>query len=231
MQRKTFLAASAITAAAVSACAKGSANEIEIVEAATEFNYGAFKKLVDKPSDARQLWDCERYNPQALVAIKNAYNGYQFGFGMAPGRIAIAACLHGNANALAYDDSMWQKYAIGTTLGIKDDAGNVVPGNVLARSPCEAQATHDPNDPQGAFQHDSLDALGRRGLTVLVCHTAAAAHAMKFARAAAVPDPAAVLSDLLGHLRPGVVVVPAQVAAIGVLQTRFHYAYTIVGGQ
>jgi len=230
MQRKTFLAASAVAAAAVSACAKGNANELEVVEPASEFDYAAFKKLVDKPADVRQLWDCERYNPLAFSAIRNAYNGYQFGFGIDPSRIAIVAALHGNGNAVAYDDTMWQKYGIAESLGIKDDAGNLVPHNVLAHAPIEAQASSDPNDPRGPFQQQSLDALQRRGMTVLVCHTAAAVHAAKIARATANPNPQAVLADLLGHLVPGAVVVPAQVAAIGLLQTRFHYAYTIVAG-
>jgi len=228
LQRKTFLAASALAAAfATDACAKGGASELEMVEPKAEFDYAAFAKLVGKPADARQLWDMDGYVPTALGGIKNAYNGYQFGYGIAPGRIAQVACLHGYANAFAYDDAMWQKYRLGETFGFKDPAGNVVSTNIFYHARSQAVTSADPSDGKSMYQDGTIEALQRRGLIVLVCHSGAAEQARMLASVAGGSAPA-ILAELLENVMPGVTIVPSMVATIGVLQNRFKYAYTTV---
>jgi intracellular sulfur oxidation DsrE/DsrF family protein len=232
VERKTFLAAGALVAAlATDACAKGGASELELVETKGEFDYAGFAKLVGRPAAARQLWDIDGYVPTALGAIKSTFNGYQFGYGLEPASIAIAACLHGYANAFAYDDSIWAKYKIGEAFNFKDPGGNVVATNIFFHARSQAVTTADPNDPKSMYQDGTIEALQRRGLTVMVCHTAAAEQARTLIAAGAAPQgstPSDVLSDILAHLMPGVVVVPSMVATIGILQTRFKYAYTTV---
>jgi hypothetical protein len=232
VERKTFLAAGALVAAlATDACAKGGATELELVEPQSEFDYAAFAKLAGRPAAVRQLWDVDGYVPRALGAIKSAYNGYQFGYGIAPASIAMAACLHGYANAFAYDDSIWAKYKIGEAFGFKDPSGNVVSTNIFYHARSQQTIAADPNDGSSMYQDGTIEALQRRGLIVLACHTAAAEQARTLVAAGAAPPgstPAGVLSDLLGHLMPGVTVVPSMVATIGILQNRFKYAYTTV---
>ena len=102
MERRTFFAAAATTAAlAAAGCSKGSASELQLVEQASDFNYAAFAKLVDKASDVRQVWDCDGYHPLILGSIKNAYNAYQFGFGIQADRVAMAIALHREATGFA----------------------------------------------------------------------------------------------------------------------------------
>jgi hypothetical protein len=231
VERKTFLVAGALAAAlATDACAKGGAAELELVETKAEFDYAGFAKLVGKPAAVRQLWDIDGYVPRALGAIKNAFNGYQFGYGVEPGSIAMAACLHGFANAFGYDDSIWAKYKIGEAFGFKDPSGNVVSTNIFYHSRPQSSAVSDPNDPASAYQDGTIEALQRRGLMVFVCHTAAAEQARTLIGAGAAPgaSPADVLADLLGHLMPGVTIVPSMVATVGILQNRFKYAYSTV---
>ena len=179
MERKTFLAAGALVAAlATDACAKGGASELEFVETQAEFDYAGFVKLVERPGAAvHQLWDMDGYVPRALGAIKSAYNGYQFGYGIAPGSIAMVACLHGYANAFAYNDAIWAKYKIGEAFGFKDPSGNVVATNIFYHARSQPTTTADPNDGESMYQDGTLEALQRRGLNVLVCHTAAAEQA------------------------------------------------------
>ncbi|MBV8490406.1 MAG: hypothetical protein JO199_07755 [Candidatus Eremiobacteraeota bacterium] len=230
MERRAFLVASAMVAAvATDACAKGAGAKLELVELSSEFDYKAFDKLVDGPFDARQLWDVDGYVPTLLGAIKSAYNGYQFGYGIAPGRIGMTACLHGNANAFAYDDSMWSKYRLGEAFGFKDPNGNIVSTNIFYHASSQAVITADPNDMASMYQDGTLEGLQRRGLIVLVCHTAAAEQARALVSGGAAPQemsPADVQRDLLSHLVPNVTIVPSMVATIGILQNRFHYAYT-----
>lgn len=228
MERKTFIAASAMVAAlATDACAKN-ASALEMVESKSEFDYNGFVRLVNRPFDVRQLWDVNGYVPTALGGVKNAYNGYQFGFGIPPDRIGMALCLHGTANAFAYNDAMWAKYRLGETFGFKDPSGNVVGTNIFYHVRSQAVSTADPNDPSSMYQDGTIESLQRRGLIVLVCHTAAAEQAQSLAGVAGKPA-ADVLSDLLANVVPGVTIVPSMVATVGILQNRFRYAYTSPG--
>lgn len=232
MERKTFLAASAIVAAlATDACAKGTPSELEIVETKSEFDYANFAKVVGASADVHQLWDINGYVPTALGAIKSAYNGYQFGYGVPPSRTLMVACLHGYANAFAYDDSIWAKYKIGDAFGFKDPAGNTVSTNIFYHARSTPNVAADPNDMQSMYQDGTLEALQRRGLLVLVCHTAAAEQARELASSGVAPSGMKgpdILQDLLSHLMPKVMIVPSMVATIGLLQNRFKYAYTTV---
>jgi hypothetical protein len=233
VERKAFLASSAVLAAMVTdACAKGS-SQLEMIEPKSEFDYEAFVKLVNRPFGVRQLWDINGYVPTALGGIKSAYNGYQFGYGIAPDAIGLIACLHGTANAFAYDDSMWSKYKLGEAFSFKDPNGNVVSTNIFYHARSQPVTTADPNDPGSMYQDGTLEALQRRGLIVMLCHTAAAEQARSLVEADAVsPGTAAedVLRDLLANVVPGVTIVPSMVATVGLLQNRFHYAYTSPAG-
>lgn len=232
MRRATFIAATAVAAALVTdACAKSVPKELELVESAREFDYKALVAAVTKTTDVRQLWDIDGYEPTALGAIKSAYNGYQFGYAVAPSQIGMVACLHGYANAFAYDDTIWNTYKIGQSFGFKDPGGNVVATNIFYHARTTETAPTDPNARGSMYQDGTLEALQRRGLTVLICHTAAAEQAGMFVRAGIAPTgltPSDVLADLLAHVVPGVIVVPSMVATIGLLQNRFKYAYTTV---
>ena len=221
-----------VAALATDACAKN-ASRLELVEPKSEFDYAAFAKLVNKPADVKQLWDMNGYVPTALGGIKNAFNGYQFGYGIAPDRIAMTACLHGTANAFAYNDSMWAKYKLGEAFNFKDPSGNIVSTNIFYHARSQATTTADPNDPTSMYQDGTIEALQRRGLVVMVCHTAAAEQARSLASsgAASGESPEDVLKDLLSNLMPGVTVVPSMVATVGLLQYRFHYAYTAAGAE
>lgn len=222
MQRKTFVATAAL---ALAACGGSKAAELEYVEPASQFDYAGLRTLVDRPADVRQLWDAGSYQPQILGEIKNAYNGCQFGYGIAPKRIAMVLCLHGDSNAFAFDDSMWSKYNIGSTFGFKDPSGNVVTTNIFATVRSVNDPSANPNDLGGMYQDATIQGLQRRGLVVLVCHTGAADQARTIA-AATGGSAQAVLDDLLAHLIPGAMAVPSQAATMGILQNRFKYAYT-----
>ncbi len=232
MKRGTFLAASAVAAAlATDACAKSAPATLDLVETAAQFDYAAFAKLVGRATDVRQLWDIDGYEPTALGAIKSAYNGYQFGYAVVPAEIGMIACLHGYANAFAYDDAMWAKYKLGASFGFKDPSGNVVATNIFYHARSQPITTADPNDMTSMYQDGTLEALQRRGLTVLICHTAAAEQARALVAGGVAPAGMTapdVLADLVAHTVPNAIVVPSMVATIGLLQNRFKYAYTTV---
>jgi intracellular sulfur oxidation DsrE/DsrF family protein len=221
-----------LTALAADACAKGS-SQLEMIESKSDFDYAGFVKLVDRPFAVRQLWDVNGYIPTALGGIKNAFNGYQFGYGIAASAIGMLACLHGTANAFAYNDSMWTKYKLGQVFSFKDPTGNIVTTNIFYHARSQPVTTADPNDPASMYQDGTLEALQRRGLIVMVCHTAAAEQARSLIDAGVVPAGTAVedvLRELLANVVAGVTIVPSMVATVGLLQSRFHYAYTSPAG-
>jgi hypothetical protein len=233
VERKSFLAASTMVAAlATDACAKSS-SQLEMIEPKADFNYAQFVTLVNRPFAVRQLWDVNGYIPTALGGIKNAYNGYQFGYAIAPDAIGMIACLHGTANAFAYNDALWSKYKLGEAFSFKDPAGNLVTSNIFYHARSQPGTTADPNDPASMYQDGTLETLQRRGLIVMVCHTAAAEQARSLIGAGVVSSGASaedVLRELLANVVPGATIVPSMVATVGLLQSRFHYAYTSPAG-
>lgn len=217
-----------VAALATEACAK-ERGSLELVETQGEFDYAAFAKLVGRPFDVRQLWDFDGYVPTLLGSIKSAYNGYQFGYGIAAARIGMIACLRGNANAFAYDDATWAKYKLGEAFGFKDPGGNVVATNIFYHARSQPSIAADPNDLTSMYQDGTLEALQRRGLMVAICHTATAEQAKALVAAGYAPQGMSagdVQNDLLAHRVANVTVVPSMVATVGILQNRFHYAYT-----
>jgi hypothetical protein len=234
MERRIFFAAAASAAAlAAAGCTKGNASELQLVEQASDFDYTAFSKLVDKPSDVRQVWDCEGYRPLVLGNIKNAYNAFQFGFGIQRDRVAMGVALHREATGFALSDAMWTKYSIGSALGFKDPRGNVVSSNIFFHARSQPATMADPNDPHGPYQDGTIEALMRRGLVVFVCNDAIADQAASFVRTGIAPGGMTaedVRRELAANLIPGAMLVPSAVATVGLLQSRYHYAYATVGG-
>lgn len=232
MERKVFFAAAASAAALAAGCAKGRADELELVETSSQFDYAGFAKRVGRPAGVRQVWDGDGYHPQILGGIKNAYNGYQFGFGIAPPAIAMALCLHAMATTFAYNDAMWAKYRFGESFSLREPSGAPVAGNVFFHARSQANAMADPNDPHGSYQDATIEALQRRGLMVFACNNAMADHAKALVGAGLAPagTEEAVRRELAANLMPGVSSVPSGVATIGLLQSRFRYAYATILG-
>jgi hypothetical protein len=192
---------------------------------------GEFDQLTKTPVRMRQLFDVTAIEGAGfLVGVKNSLNGLEFGFGIAPKQIQVAVALHQAANALNFDDAMWEKYHLGESLKVEDPATRQ-PAIRNAFYPSKAlkagsKAPQDPDNPASSYQDTSLEGLYKRGVRFLCCHTATEMQARMLVRRMNLKsDPEDVVKDLLAHTLPGVIVVPAMVAAIAVLQTEGHYSY------
>lgn len=223
MNRASFLSSATIAAAATSV--PGGSN---FVERRANFNAAAFVRAVNKPADIRQLWETVAFHPAIFNNIKNGFNGLHFGFGYRPERISMVLAPHGPSSAYTYADEVWQKYRIGEAFGLKDASGKTIGSNLFLRPPTAFLSTTDPDDPQSMYQDTSIATLQSRGLVVLTCHTAVEEQARTIVKNGFAPagmDASAVADDILTHLIPGAIVVPAMVAAIAELQQRYHYSY------
>ncbi|HEY5258306.1 MAG TPA: hypothetical protein VIJ12_07980, partial [Candidatus Baltobacteraceae bacterium] len=198
----------------------------QLVERRADFDQAAFARLVGGPAAIRQVWEAVAFKPAMLNNIKNALNGLQFGFGLSP--VAMVLAGHGPSAAYGYSDYVWQKYRIADFFNIRDASGRAPTSNIYYPATTTWNTADSPDDPSGRYQDASLVALQRRGVVVLTCHTAVEEQSRAlikggFAPAGATPQD--VSADILTHLIPGASVVPAMVAAVAVLQAKYHYTY------
>lgn len=233
MNRSSFLASSASIAAltGMADAARSVPGGTHLVERKADFDEAAFARLVGRPADVRVLVESVSWHPPLLNNVKNLLNGLQFGYGYAPGRIAAVLAAHGPSSALSYSDYVWKKYGIGEFFAYKSPTGAPIDSNVFLNPSAALSSSMDPDDPNGVYQNTALSTLMKRGLIVLTCHTAVEEQSRALVKAGKAPagmDASHVAQDILTHLIPGAHVVPSMMAAIAVLQQRFHYAYITV---
>lgn len=229
MNRSRFLASSATIVATPSAIA--AAQDVpggtNLVEQQSSFPSQAFAAAVGRPADIRQVYEAIAFRPSLLNNVKNSFNGLQFGYGYAPASIAIVLAAHGPSASYAYSDEIWKRYRIGEFFKLTDAAGAPIVSNVfLTRRASLDDAS--PNDEKGMYQDTSIEMLQKRGLIVLSCHTAVEEQARALVKNGFAPAGSSateVANDILTHLIPGTIVVPAMVATLAVLQSTYHYTY------
>lgn len=203
----------------------------DLVEPHSAFDASAFDATLGKKADIRQVWENLGFKPGVFNNIKNSLNGLQFGFGYAPGSIAMAIANHGPSSAYTYSDEVWSKYKIGEFFDLKDKAGAQITSNVFYARKSTTGGSTDPNDDASMYQDASIAALQARGVVFLTCHTAVEEQSralVKAGRAPAGMTGSDVAADILTHLIPGAFVVPSMVATIAVLQHKFGYTYITV---
>jgi intracellular sulfur oxidation DsrE/DsrF family protein len=146
--------------------------------------------------------------------------------------VQIIAALHGAANMINYDDSMWAKYHVGEWLAVNDpETGRPAVRNIFYPSKVTkaTEAKEGPSDDKSSFQDKSVQGLQRRGVKFLTCHTATEEQAKVIVnRLKLTEEPEAVVKDLQAHTVPNVLIVPSMVACVALLQIDGHYSYITV---
>jgi intracellular sulfur oxidation DsrE/DsrF family protein len=228
MNRRGFLAASTVIAASGVAPAQSVPGGTHLVERRADFDAASFEAAVARPARIRQLYEAVAFRPGVLNSVRNSFNGLQFGFGYARGEIAIVLAAHGPSAVYGYSDELWAKYRLGEFFKLADAAGAPIASNTFLRRRASIDPGADPDDAAGMYQDNSIEMLQHRGLAVLTCHTAVEEQARSLVKGGFAPAGATagdVADDLLTHLIPGAIVVPAMVATIAVLQAKHHYTY------
>jgi intracellular sulfur oxidation DsrE/DsrF family protein len=214
------------------ALAAPSSGNAQLVYRHGDWKAQEFQELLHKPARIKQVFDVTAINDgKFLNNIKNSLNGFEFGFGIAPQQVQVVAALHGPANMVNYDDSMWAKYRIGEWLSVADpETGKPATRNIFFPAKlARAEAKQDPDDEKSSFQDKSVEGLQRRGVKFLSCHTATEEQAsVLVGRLKLTEGREAVVKDLQAHIVPNVLIVPSMVASVALLQIDGRYSYITV---
>jgi len=208
--------------------------DAQSVYKSTDWNVADFDRLIKHRARVKQVFDETQIGGgRFLNNMKNSLNGLQFGFNIAADQIKIVSAMHGPANMLNFDDYVWKKYRIGEWLKADDP----VTGQPVVRNPFlvskasgdKLRASQDPSDENSSFQDASIQALQTRGVQFLCCHTATEEQARVLIKQYGLAQqPEEIVKDLLAHTAAGVLVVPAMIAAIALLQSEGHYSYVTI---
>ncbi len=206
-----------------------SAAEAQLVYKKSDWKMAQFETLLKDRAKAKQVYDIRQIGDgKFLNNIKNSLNGFEFGFGVPKEEIKVVAALHGPPNMLNFNDDAWLKYRLGEFLHVDDP----VTGSPALRNiyfPQKGFKETGPDAEKSVLQDTSIETLQSRGVTFLSCHTATEeqVHALVKERALkeSVED---IVNDLQGHALPNVLIVPAMVAAVCMLQSEGRFTYITV---
>ena len=174
----------------------------------------------------RTLFDFPQHKgglPQ--LHIFNYLNTYQSAYKLTPGQqVSAVGTLYGigpsSSIPLAFNDSIWAKYALGEYLGLKDASGKPYTRNLFNKfTPADVhvamQAMGNPNIPffAGAMPVLGIESLQKMGATFLICENALGAWAQEL-ETRGKGKAADLEKDLRANMLPGVIAVPAMVIAI-----------------
>jgi hypothetical protein len=173
----------------------------------------------------RCLFDFPQHrNGFPLLHMLNYLNTYSAAYKAPAGQVGAVGTFYGLGGAasipLAFNDAMWDKYALGEYTGLKDAAGKPYTRNVFAR-PTKAdahllfEAVQSPAIPglAEAMPGLGIENLQKMGARFLLCNNAFGGWCLELeARGKGkAPD---LDKDLRANLLAGVTVIPAMVIAI-----------------
>lgn len=232
MNRRSFFGSAAAGIAAIGLAGESaSIAEAQLVYARKDWKIEEFDQLAKSPARVKQVYDIVGVGEgKFLNNVKNSLNGFEIGWGIPKGEVKVAVGMHGPANMLNYDDTIWSKYGIGEWLKVDDPKT----GKPATRNPYYASkgganpkySSQDPNSEDSLYQDTSMQALQSRGVMFMSCHTADEEQARAIVKHNSLSiTPEALVQEMLAHTVPGVLVVAAMVAAIALLQSQGHYSY------
>jgi intracellular sulfur oxidation DsrE/DsrF family protein len=218
--RRTFFGASALALAAVQAQTTTSA------ATGAPYDFAAIEERLNRPFRHRQAFGAYRLADGAVAAFMlNALNAYEFDYGEGSGTLHALAIFYGTATAMLLDDTAWRTYQLAAVQQHRGDPAKRLAtsgGNpyAAATSPLDRAAAR--GDLHGLYHDVSLAALALRQASFFACDNSLRGLATDIAVTYAISDaPVQVVhADLRAHLIPGVLLVPAGVAAVNEAQEK-----------
>lgn len=176
---------------------------------------------LDRLSAARykQVFDVPSYGGGgALFYAKNYLNGIRDWYGAGAPDVQIVMGVHGDAYPILFNDAMWAKFGWGVEKKATDPR---------TKAPATRNVFWQPREGESTFEF-GVDVLQQRGATFALCNNVLRFVARSLAgKTGTTYD--AMRQELIAGLLPGVIVVPAMVAAIGLCQAK-GCSYVYAGG-
>ena len=172
----------------------------------TDWDHSWLKKLNTKH---RAFFDTRTYTTDVFGYPARFRAAMIDGYGAKPGDIQIVVGLHGTAWAAAIDDARWASLGIGAHANIDDPL-------TKAKSVRNTIRTAPPEQTTAA----TLESAQRDGAIVLVCNNTLRRNSRELAAKRDGASADAIYAELRAGVLPGVIVVPAMIAATGLAQER-----------
>jgi hypothetical protein len=152
-----------------------------------------------------------------LYYAKNYLNGMRDGWGIESPDVIAVLGISGDAFPIVFNDTVWTKYKLGESSKTTDPRTNVPAVRNIWWEP-------RPNERMAEF---GVDVLQRRGAQFIFCNNVFRGVIRRF-MAETQRSYADIRGELAANFLPGVIVVPAMVAAMGMAQAR-GCAYVYAG--
>jgi intracellular sulfur oxidation DsrE/DsrF family protein len=194
-------------------------------QSAVAIESGADQWIDEVKGTHRCLFDFPQHkNAMPLLHILNYLNTYSSAYKTGPGQVGAVGTFYsvgGQASIpLAFNDVVWEKYALGVYTGLKDATGKPYTHNVFNRPTTRdlhllMQAIDSPMIPALA---DAVPALGienlqKMGTKFILCANALGIWTLEL-EARGKGKAQEIDKELRANLLPGVTIVPAMVIAI-----------------
>jgi len=217
-QRRSFIAGMLGAAAAATVSIAGAKRALAL-------DSGADTWIQEVKGEHRTLFDFPQHkNAMPLLHILNYLNTYASVYKTAPGQVGAVGTFYSVGSQasipLAFNDAIWQKYALGAYTGLKDASGKPYTRNVFNRPTGNdlhllMQAIDSPTIPALA---DAVPALGienlqKMGAKFILCANALGIWSLEL-EARGKGKAQDIEQELRANLLPGVTIVPAMVIAI-----------------
>lgn len=224
MRRRTFLAATSLSAAGLAAPADLGAQQVQGAGTKRDIPRYAQDAWFDSLPGKHRLFLDATEIAEAAGALGFAWNFLrtsQTGYNLKDADQAVIVCLRHNATELAFSNEIWLSYDVLRNLEYKHpDTGKLVKGGNAFRL-----GSANPKSMSDAF---TVDGLARRGVHFAICGLAARRIASRFAGPRASRDAVEDMMDKLVAALPA----NAHVMASGILaaQRAGEYGYTVLKG-
>ncbi|MDQ6830080.1 MAG: hypothetical protein M3081_14580 [Gemmatimonadota bacterium] len=167
----------------------------------------------------KQVFDCGSYSDGGMLYYANNYlNAHRDAYDMAYPDVQIVMGMHGDAWPIVLNDAMWEKYKLGEKKKTKDPRTKELATRNVFWQTREGEPGHE----------FSVNALQARGATFILCN-----NVLRFVVTGIAQKNGesyeTVRKELTSNMLPGVTVVPAMVAAIGLAQHK-GCSYIYAGG-
>ena len=157
--------------------------------------YGKHKQFFYAPAPAVGI---------PLVHVMNYYDTYNKAYGVKDSDIDAVLTFYGSTTLYGINDAAWAKYKIGEFLDTKDGSGQFAMANPWRATPTIMGMSLAPA---------SIEALQKRGATMLLCNTALTIFSGMLAQKRGL-DAGVVYNDLKANMLPGVELIPGMVIAV-----------------